>query len=62
MSPTGVTTGVEVASSSHIEETIKELVQPEGLKVPTIGMISEGGTLVLEQPAKGSTVFGSSAW
>jgi len=28
-----VATGVEAATSSHIEEMIKELVQPEGLKV-----------------------------
>jgi len=51
MSPTGVATGVEAATSSHIEETIKELVQPEGLKVSTIGMISEGTTTVTGEPS-----------
>jgi len=50
-----VATGVEVASSSHIEEMIKELVQPEGLEVPATGMISEGTTTTAK-------VFESSAW
>ena len=63
MSPTGVATGVEAATFFHIEEMIKELVQSEGLEVPATGMISEGRkTLIPEQPTKGSTVFGSSAW
>ena len=63
MSPTGVVTGVEAATSSHIEEMIKELVWPEGLEVSATGMTSEGRkTLVPEQPTKGPTVFGSSPW
>ena len=67
MSPTGVVTGVRAITSSHIEEMIKELVQPEDLEVPVTGTISEGnhrdwGTLIPEQPAKESTIFGSSAW
>ena len=37
-------TGVEAATSSHIEEMIKELAQPEGLEVPATGMLLEGIT------------------
>ena len=42
VSPSGEVTGVEAATSSHIEDMIQELVQPEGLEVPTTGMLLEG--------------------
>ena len=42
MPSTGVAISVEVATSSHIVEMIKELVQLKGLEVPATGMISEG--------------------
>ena len=44
-------TDVEAATSSHIEEMIKELVQPEGLEVPATGTISEGTTTVTGEPS-----------
>ena len=34
MSSTGVATGAEVMTSSHIEEVIEELTQPRGFEVP----------------------------
>ena len=50
MSPIGIAICVEAATSSHIEEMIKKLVQLEGLKVPATGTISEGTTTVLGNP------------
>jgi len=46
-----VATGVKVATSSHIEEMIKELVQPEGLEVSATGMILEGATTTAGEPS-----------
>jgi len=46
-----VTTGVEVATSSHIEEMIKKLAQPKGLEVPATRMILEGITIVTGEPS-----------
>ena len=51
MSPTEVATGVEAATSFHIEEMIKELVQSEGLEVPATGMTSEGRTTMTGEPS-----------
>ena len=48
MSPIGVTTSVEAAISSHIEEMIKELVQPEGLEV--------SATTVTREPSSQSSL------
>jgi len=45
---------VRVATSSHIVEMIKELVQPEGLEVPATGTISEGTTTVTREPCLGA--------
>jgi len=53
---TGVATDVEVATSSHIKEMIKELVQPEGLKVSATGMISEGTTTMAREPSSQSSL------
>ena len=52
----GVATGVEVATSSHIEEMINELVQPEGLKISATGMISEGTTTASGEPSSQSSL------
>ena len=56
--------GVEAATFSYIEEMIKELAQPEGLEVPTAGMILEGITTVIGEPSSQSSLpkdlFGSS--
>ena len=52
----GVATGVEVATSSHIEEMIKELVQSEDLEVPATGTISEGITTVTGEPSSKSSL------
>jgi len=52
MSSIGVATGVEAATSSHIEEMIKELVQPKGLKVSATGMIFEGTTTIVIPEAR----------
>ena len=49
-------TGVEVATSSHIEEMIKEMVHPEGLEVPATGMIFEGTTTTAGEPSSQSSV------
>ena len=40
------TTGVRAVTSSHIEEMIKELVQPKDLEVSATDTISEGITTV----------------
>ena len=56
MPPTGVATSVEVATSSHIEKMIKELVQPEGPEVPTTGMIFEGMTTTAGEPSSQSSL------
>ena len=53
---TGVATGVEVVTSSHIEEMIKELVLPDGLEVPANGMISEGTTTTAGEPSSQSSL------
>ena len=50
MSPIRVATGVEAATSSHIEEMIKELVQLEGLEISATGMILEGTTTTAGEP------------
>ena len=49
-------TGVEVATSSHIEEMIKELVQPESLKVPAAGMITDDTTTIVGEPLSQSSL------
>jgi len=46
-----VATGVEDATSSHIEEMIKKLAQPEGLKVPATRMILESITTMIGEPS-----------
>jgi len=51
-----VATGVEAVTSSHIEEMIKELAQPEGLEIPAIGIILEGITTVTEEPSSQSSL------
>ena len=43
-------TGVEAATSSHVEEMIQELTQLEGLEVPATGMLLEGITTVTGEP------------
>ena len=50
-------TGVEAATSSHIEEMIKELVQHEGLEVPANGMASEGTTTTAGEPSSQSSLL-----
>ena len=50
-------TGVEAATSSHIEEMIKELALPEGLEVPAAGMILEGITIVTGEPSFQSSLL-----
>jgi len=60
-----VATGVEAATSSHIEKIIEKLAQLDGLEVLATGMILEGITTVTREPSSQSilpTVFGSSAW
>ena len=47
-------TGVEAATSSHIEEMIQELAQPEGLEVPITGILLEGITTVTREPSSQS--------
>ena len=49
-------TSVEAATSSYIEEMIKELVQPEGLEVPANGMILEGTTTTAGEPSSQSNL------
>ena len=49
-------TGVELATSSHIEEMIKELAQPKVLEVPATGMILEGITTVTGEPSSQSSL------
>ena len=49
-------TGVEVVTSSHIEEMIKKLAQLEGLEVPATGMILEGMTTVIGEPSSQSSL------
>ena len=44
-------TGSEATTLSHIEEIILELAQPEGLEVPTAGMILECTTTVTGKPS-----------
>ena len=44
-------TGVEVASSSHIEEMIQELAQPEGFEVPVTETLHEGITTMTREPS-----------
>ena len=56
MSPTGVATGAEAATSFLIEEMIKELVQPRGLEVPATGTISEGTTTVTRETSSQSSL------
>jgi len=57
-----------IATSSHIEEMIKELAQLEDLEVPATRMILGGITTVTGEPSsqssleKGFVVFGSSTW
>ena len=49
-------TGVEAATSSHIEEMIKELVQPNGLEVFAIEMILESTTTTAGEPSSQSNL------
>ena len=49
-------TGVEVASSSHIEEMIQELVQPEGFEVPVTETLREGITTMTGEPSSRSSL------
>ena len=49
--------GVEAATFSHIEEMIKELVQPEGLEVLATGMTSEGTTTMIGEPSSQSSLL-----
>ena len=49
-------TSVEAATSSLIEEMIKELVQSEGLEVPATWMILEGITAVIGEPSSQSSL------
>ena len=51
MSPTGVATSIEAATSSHIEEMIKELIRPGDLEVPATGTISKGTTIMTGEPS-----------
>jgi len=51
-----VATGVEAATSSHIEEIIKELAQTESLEVSATGMILEGITTVTREPLSQSSL------
>ena len=44
-------TSVEAATSSHIEEMIKEPVQPKSLEVPATGMILESTTTTAGEPS-----------
>ena len=48
--------GVGAATSSYIEEMIKELVQSEGLKVFSTGTISEGTITVTGEPSSQSSL------
>ena len=54
MSPTGFATGAEAASSSHIEEMTKELIQLGGLEVPATRILREGVTTVTGEPSSQS--------
>ena len=49
-------TGVETATSSHIEEMIKELVQLEGLEVLTTDITSESTTAMTGKPSSQSSL------
>ena len=49
-------TGVEAATSSHIEEMIKELVQPESLEVSATGIISDGTTTMVGEHSSQSSL------
>jgi len=51
-----VATSVKAATSSHIEEMIKKLVQPEGLEVYVASMISEGTTTMAGEPSSQSSL------
>jgi len=51
-----VATGSETTTSSHIEEMIQELAQPEGLEVPATGMFLEGITTVIGEPSSQSSL------
>jgi len=51
-----VATGVKAATSSHIEEMIKELAQPKGLEVSATRMILEGITIVTGEPSSQSSL------
>jgi len=67
MSSTGVATGAEAVTSSHIEEVTEELTQPRVFEVPTTSTILKGTTIMIGKPhlrqlTEGSTIFGFSAW
>ena len=49
-------TGVEAATSSHIEEMIKELARSEGLEVPATGMVLEGITTMTGESSSQSNL------
>ena len=50
MSPTGVATGAEAATSFLIEEMIEEQVQWGGLEVPTTGTVPVDATTMIGGP------------
>jgi len=50
-----VATSVEAVTSSHIEEMIQELAQPEGPEVSATRMIFEGITTVTWEPLSQSS-------
>jgi len=54
LSSTGVATGSEAITSSHIEEMIQELAQQEGLEIPSFGMPHEGATAEIGEPSSPS--------
>ena len=56
MSSTGVATGVEAMTSSHIEEVTEELTQPRGFEVPNTSTIPEGTTTMIGEPSSQSSL------
>ena len=47
-------TGSKATTSSHIEEMIQEVAQPEGLEVPAIGILREGEITMTGEPSSQS--------
>ena len=47
-------TSSEATTSSHIEEMIQEVAQPEGLEVPATGILREGETTMTGEPSSQS--------